>query len=177
MPGGGGLSSAAAEMGVDEGELRDWMAAPPPSAGGRGVRGPLPAKVETEIELAARAWVRNRAVSGLEALPAVKEEVGSKAPAADSAGHAVSAGTGSPDATERAARLAEGLKGVQAAAIAQGHPPMEPAFLERLTELFIAVPVAREMPEHLRPESRELLHPYTGALLQHRAKLLSGGGK
>ena len=164
-------------MGVNEGELRDWVAAPPPSAGGRGVRGPLPAKVEAEVQLAARAWVRNRAVSGLEALPLVKEEDGGKTPAADSAGHAVSAGARSLDATEREARLAEGLKAVQAAATAQGHPPMEPAFLGRLSELFTAVPVAREMPEHLRPESRELVHPYTEALLQHRAKLLSGGGE
>ena len=149
---GSGLGGAASQMGLGEETLRGWLT----SATG-GAEGP--SSGDGEVGAAALAWAKGRASEALSGQPGDATRLQSEEARADG----------------RAARLAEGLKSIQGVAVAQGHPPLEHGFSERLTALFAAVPVVGEMPEYLQPERREVLHPYTEALLAAR-RAENGGG-
>ena len=149
---GSGLGGAASQMGIREEALQVWLTSARGGADG-------PSSGDGKVGAAALAWAKGRASEGLSGQP----------------GGATGLQSGEARADGRAARLAEGLKAVQGAAEAQGHPPLEQGFLERLTALFAAVPVVGEMPEYLQPECREVLHPYTEALLAAR-RAENGGG-
>ena len=149
---GCGLGGAADQMGLGEGALRGWLT----SAAGGADR---PFSGDSKVGAAALAWAKGRASEALARQP----------------GDTTGLQPADARADSRAARLAEGLKAVQGAAVAQGHPPLEQGFVERLTALFAAVPVVGEMPEYLRPERWEVVHPYTGALLAARRAETGGG--
>ena len=149
---GCGLGGAAGQMGLGEGALRGWLT----SAAGGADR---PFSGDSKVGAATLAWAKGRAFEALARQP----------------GDATGLQPADARADSRAARLAEGLKAVQGAAVAQGHPPLEQGFVERLTALFAAVPVVGEMPEYLRPERWEVVHPYTEALLAARRAETGGG--